>query len=337
MTVRQLFAHVIHMSDGRGIFEHAAGSAPRVDRGYCLDDTARALIAICREPTPTHELSRLAAVYFDFILSAQAPSGAYRNRLEPDGRWCDQPGTGDWWGRAQWALGTAAARSTDPWIRATALARFDRGAKQRSPDMRAMAFAALGAAEVLAVAPGHPPARGLLVDAAVRIGRPIADPAWPWPEPRLAYANAAIPDALIACGQHLDDHRTLDDGLRLLAWLLATETHDGHLSVSPIGGRGPDDPHPAFDQQPIEVAAIADGCARALGATGDQHWAAGLDLAVRWFQGANDRRVPMWDPATGAGFDALTASGRNTNQGAESTLAVITTWQHARRLMVAGR
>ena len=44
-TVKQLFAHVVGMSDGRGIFEHAAGSAPRVEGGYCLDDTARALIA----------------------------------------------------------------------------------------------------------------------------------------------------------------------------------------------------------------------------------------------------------------------------------------------------
>ena len=37
----------------------------------------------------------------------------------------------------------------------------------------------------------------------------------------------------------------------------------------------------------------------------------------------------MWDPETGGGYDGLTATGPNLNQGAESTLALITTLQHA--------
>jgi hypothetical protein len=337
MTGRVSFAHVARLSDGRGIFEHAAGSVPRIEGGYCLDDTARALIVVCREPAPSRELRHLAAVYFDFVLDAQAPTGACHNRLDTLGRWQDEPGVGDWWGRSQWALGTAAARSQDAWIRATAATRFDRGAKQRSPDRRAMAFAALGAAELLSVHNGHAPARKLLADAAARIGRPASDPAWPWPEPRLAYANGAIAEALIAAGHYLDDRTILDDGLLLLGWLLETETYEGHLSVSPVGGRGPGDPRPAFDQQPIEVAAIADACVRALDITGDPRWAAGLDLAVRWFLGANDRGVPMSDAATGAGFDALTVEGRNANQGAESTLAMVATMQQAAHLPAASR
>jgi hypothetical protein len=337
MSGRVSFAHVMRLSDGRGIFEHANGSVPRIEGGYCLDDTARALIVLCREPAPSRDLRKLASTYFDFVLDAQAPNGACHNRLDTLGRWQDVPGVGDWWGRAQWALGTAAAHSDDSWIRATAATRFDRGAKQRSPDRRAMAFAALGAAEMLSVHAGHEPARTLLVDAAARIGRPAQDPTWRWPEPRLAYANGAIAEALIAAGHHLDDRSILDDGLSLLGWLLETETYDGHLSVSPVGGRGPADLRPSFDQQPIEVAAIADACVRALDLTEDTNWAAGLDLAVRWFLGANDRGLPMWDPATGAGFDALTADGRNANQGAESTLAMIATMQQAVHLPATAR
>ena len=337
MTGRTSYAHVLRLSDGRGIFEHAAGSVPRVEGGYCLDDTARALIVVCREAVQSRDLRHLAAVYFDFVLDAQAPNGACHNRLDTFGRWLDKPGVGDWWGRCMWALGTAAARSEDAWIRATAATRFDRGAKQRSPDRRGMAFAALGAAEMLSVSAGHVSARALLGDAAARIGRPAANPAWPWPEPRLAYANAAIAEALIAAGHYLDDRSVLDDGLRLLGWLLESETYEGHLSVSPVGGRGPGDPRPAFDQQPIEVAAIADACVRALKVTGDAHWAVGLDLAVRWFLGENDRNLPMLDGPTGAGFDALTVDGRNANQGAESTLAMIATMQQAAHLPAATR
>ena len=84
---------------------------------------------------------------------------------------------------------------------------------------------------------------------------PSNDPAWPWPEPRLTYANAVLPEVLLAAGAALDLPLVTADGLLLLGWLLDAQTRDGHLSVVPVGGRGPADTVPGFDQQPIEVAA----------------------------------------------------------------------------------
>jgi hypothetical protein len=49
---------------------------------------------------------------------------------------------------------------------------------------------------------------------------------------------------------------------------------------------------------------------------------------VEWFLGANDLGVTMWDPRTGGGFDGLCPDGPNANQGAESTLALLSTLQH---------
>ncbi len=51
---------------------------------------------------------------------------------------------------------------------------------------------------------------------------------------------------------------------------------------------------------------------------------------VGWFLGHNDADTPMFDPGTGGGYDGLTRHGPNLNQGAESTLALISTLQHAR-------
>jgi hypothetical protein len=65
--------------------------------------------------------------------------------------------------------------------------------------------------------------------------------------------------------------------------------------------------------------------------TGDITWRRGVDLAIDWFGGANDLNVPMSDPVSGGGFDGLTPNGPNLNQGAESTLALITTLQHTYR------
>ena len=39
----------------------------------------------------------------------------------------------------------------------------------------------------------------------------------------------------------------------------------------------------------------------------------------------------MWDPVTGGGFDAVQADGVSPNQGAASTLAVLTALQNAQR------
>ena len=184
-------------------------------------------------------------------------------------------GVEDCWGRSVWAFGTAARRAPDEAMRQSAMSYFDRGAQQRSPWPRAMAFAALGAAEVLAVDPRHD-TRPRLADRHRHDHRPgrRPTPGWPWPEPRLSYANAVLPDALIAAGDLLARPDVVEDGLTMLRWLLARETVDGHLSPTPVGGAGPDDRAPAFDQQPIEVAAMADACARAAAVTGDSELAA---------------------------------------------------------------
>jgi hypothetical protein len=42
--------------------------------------------------------------------------------------------------------------------------------------------------------------------------------------------------------------------------------------------------------------------------------------------------APMFDPQTGGGYDGLERRGRNLNQGAESTLAMLATVQQARRI-----
>jgi hypothetical protein len=141
-----------------------------------------------------------------------------------------------------------------------------------------------------------------------------------------------VAEALVAAGELLDRPELLRLGLSRLGWLLDVQTVDGHLSVVPVGGRGPGDTGPGFDQQPVEVGVLADACARAHELTGGARWAAGVRAAVDWFLGDNDRGVMMLDTVTGGGYDGLMHGGRNENQGAESTLAALSTLQQAARL-----
>jgi hypothetical protein len=325
---RSAFDHVRRMSDHRGLFEHAEGPMRREHHGYCVDDNARLLVVTSRERDQgsAHLLSRLALT---FVLGAQGVDGRCRNRMDQRGRWTDEFGTDDCWGRLVWGLGATAVHHGDAAIRQRALEAFECSARQRSPWRRAMAFAALGAADVLADRVEHDPARALLVDAVAAIGE-IPAGSWRWPESRLTYANAALAEALIAAGAALDDAAALDRGLTMLAWLLELETAGGHLSPTGVGGRGPDDIGPMFDQQPIEVAAMADACWRAYSVTGDRAWWRGVELAAKWFTGDNDTPLPMYDDVSGGGFDGLQPQGVNLNQGAESTHALISTMQRAR-------
>ena len=79
------------------------------------------------------------------------------------------------------------------------------------------------------------------------------------------------------------------------------------------------------------MSTLADACARAAAVDASATWPDGVRAAAAWFQGDNDAGQLMWDPETGGGFDGLHADGVNRNQGAESTLAVLSTLQHARR------
>lgn len=331
------FAHLLRMSDNTGLLEHARGATPRREHGYCLDDVARGLVVLGREPDLSPTMLRLTQCYLTFTTHAQSGSGTFHNRLSYDRRWTDTPDTGDWWGRALWGLGTVAARSPLNWLREEAMDRFDLGATQRSRYPRSMAFAALGAGEILDRYPDHDCARELLNSCIAMAGRPGGDPGWPWPERRLDYANALLAEQLLVGGEHLGDDQLLVDGLRLLEWLLRVETYEDHLSVTPAGGWSPQQPRLRYDQQPIEVAAIADACARALRLTGDERWAVGVRRALGWFSGDNDLGVPMIDFGTGGGFDGLGAHAASANQGAESTLALLSTLQHARNVTAIER
>jgi hypothetical protein len=250
------------------------------------------------------------------------------NRSDDAGQWLDEPSTDDHWGRALWAFGTAATRSTDDQVAAGGRLGAERALLARSPHPRAMAYAALGAVQLLPAAPFA--ARRLLHDARLLLQTAGPAMAWAWPYARLTYANAVLPEAMIVIGRALHDEELRHDGLMLLGWLEDEQTAGDHLSVVPAGGRAPGDRRPAFDQQPIEVVALAEAARSALDATHDDRWTKLLARCEAWFLGDNDGHLPMHDPASGGAFDGLEDGSVNQNQGAESTLAWLATSQLAR-------
>jgi hypothetical protein len=331
-----VFDHLRRLTDDDGLWEHARYSTPRLEHGYCTDDNARALVVVAREGDASAGLADLAATYLRFVLDARTADGGFHNRRGRSGSWLDDVGSDDSQGRAWWALGSAARYGPEPWMRRAGADAFTTAGSFGSPHLRSNAYAALGAAEMLAAEPGHPGATTLLrrttdVIAAAARERIV------WPEPRLTYDNARLPEALLAAGIALGDRHKTAAGLRLLEWLVRADTSDGHFSFTPAGGWAPGEPRPGFDQQPIEAWAMAEACHRAWISTGDDIWRLRAIGAARWLMGRNDTAMALYESATGATGDGLMEDSVNQNQGAESTLAGLAALQIAAACTAAGR
>jgi hypothetical protein len=310
------FAHLRRLTDGIGVWEHARGSTPRREHGFCTDDNARALVVVSRQESSSGGLVDLAATYLGFVVAARTADGRFHNRRRADGAWEDTVGSDDSQGRAWWALGTVARLGPTAAMRRTGGDAFAANSAFESPHLRSNAYAALGAATALLERTA-----GVIANAAANT--------IPWPETRLTYDNARLPEALLAAGAALRDRRLVSTGLRLLEWLVGVESNGYHFSFTPDGGWSPGELRPGFDQQPIEAASMADACFRAWSITGDATWRTRAIDAGRWLLGHNDTGMALYDPATGSTGDGLMEHSVNENRGAESTIAGIAALQVA--------
>jgi hypothetical protein len=323
---RPTFRYLRELTDRYGVWEHALHSTPRREHGFCTDDNARALVIVAREQI--EDVADLVPTYAGFVLAARKPDGTFHNRRDAAGSWVDETGSDDSQGRAWWGLGAIARQASEDSMRAAALEEFDSCATFQSPHIRANAYAALGAAELVTERTTFQPAVELL-DRTSTLITAAARSVIPWPEARLTYDNARIPEALIAAGVALGDRQRTALGLRLLEWLTLSESRGDHFSFTPVGGRTAGNGNAAFDQQPLEAWAMADACQRAWAVTGEPAWKRLALQAGRWLLGKNDMGVALYETETGGTFDGLTPNGVNANQGAESTLAGIGTLQVA--------
>lgn len=327
-------SHLKTLSDDTGIYQHANFNCPNRSEGYCVDDNARALIftllfeelGACDPP-----VHLLQSRYLSFLNHAFNPTnGRFRNFMSGSREWLEVSGSEDSHGRTMWALGATCHRSKSVGHRELSRSLFLAGTpaalQMKSP--RACAYTLLGAVEALA---RHPEERSLnkmvqqLGSSLSEVFSTAATAAWPWPEVRLSYANARLPQALMEAGAALCCPKWVDQGAELLQWLNQRQiTEDGVFSPISVEGAGVDTPLlPMFDQQPVEVWATISACLTARRVTLQENWMVEAERAFGWFLGDNVCSVEICDPETGGCRDGLHEGYANENQGAESTLSYL--------------
>ncbi len=326
--------HVLQLTDGTGLFQHALFSIPHYSHGYCVDDNARALIlmvlleelgynpGVLREPTSAYAAFLVHAFSFQ--------SRRFRNFMNYDRRWAEEVGSEDSHGRSLWALGVCVGRSHSCEIRDFASLLFEQAlppvAEFSSP--RAWAFALLGLQEYLKRLHGDRLVTQLRDTLAVRLFdlfKAQAREDWPWLEQELTYANARLPHALMASGRLAGQEEWVQQGLASLQWLCGIQTAEGGYfrPVSSAGWKKGQDNRPLYDQQPIEAYTTVAACLEAYRITHDTLWYDRARQAFEWFLGHNDLGMELYDAISGGCRDGLHVDRVNMNQGAESTLSFL--------------
>ncbi|MBS3757552.1 MAG: glycosyltransferase family 4 protein [Desulfobacterales bacterium] len=335
--------HIIRLTDGVGILQHATFIVPNRWHGYCVDDNARAMIAVMMAQETiidAEAVTNLVCTYIGFLHHAfNEETGRFRNFMGYERQWLETVGAEDSHGRAVWALGVTVKLSASENIRAAAQELLETAlpALLDFTSPRAWAFALVGIQAYLTHFSGDSEVRRIREDLAERLMRQYQQNAtsdWPWIEDIVTYANGKISQALILSGRYLKNDGMLEAGLSSLEWLLDIQTDkSGHFV--PVGNNGwyPRGGKKArFDQQPIETLDVIEACREAYEATGDSKWVEHAHHCFEWFLGRNDLNAALYDHKTGGCCDGLGSDGPNRNQGAESTLVCFLSILHLNRL-----
>jgi glycosyltransferase involved in cell wall biosynthesis len=328
--------HLYRMTDHTGLLQHAVFSVPKYGEGYATDDNARALIvAVLMEElgiSAHSESANLVSRYLAFLWHAFNPAtGRFRNFLSYERQWLEASGSEDSHGRSLWGLGTVLGRSTSADLRGAAGRLFESAlpAILSFGSPRAMAFSALGLQEYLSGFPGDRAAMQTMDELSHRlldIYISNSTQEWHWFEDILAYSNARMSQALIACAVRSSDKVMLAAGLESLDWLMSKQRCETKGHFVPIGSQGfhhKGGEKARFDQQPVESGATVSACLQAFRATTDTRWLKDAWSAFNWFLGDNDLQIVLYDSSTGGCRDGLHPDRVNENQGAESTLSFL--------------
>ncbi len=320
--------HLLTLVDDVGIIQHAFGTIPNRDTGYCVDDVARlALVALAlARRSDEHQWSSILYRALAFLRAAERPGGMH-NFMGYDRRWLDEPHVGDHVGRTVWALGEVLGTAWIPAVVAPTQSLLEELVGSLSGDLslRTASYTVLGLSRL------DPDrldlrSRRLLERCVDQLAAAYTDNAsdeWSWFEDRLSYDNARLSQALVVGASALEREHETALGLESLRWLgdqcgladdmLRLPGHHGRVRGEPAPGAG--------DEQPLDAAAFVEAELAALAVTRDPEHGARASCAFEWFLGRNQLDRPLYDFATGGCGDGLGSDDVNTNEGAESTLA----------------
>jgi len=329
--------HLLTMTDDVGMLHHAKNTIPDRHHGYETEDNAKALVVVLMaqdhlDSVAGGKVEPLLTKYLSFLEHAYDPdTGRFRDKMGYDRKWKHGAASEEVHAQAVLALGEAVARCQERGQMTLAADLFHRAlpACEVFENPQAWAHTLIGIHAYLRRFSGDSHAR--------RVRETLADQLfasfnnnksmdWNWPTNELSYGNARLPHALLMSGRWLFRNDMIEAALHSLEWL--NHIQDGEEGrFAPVGDeavmhRGGEKPR--FNQKPLEACVTIEACLEAFHVTSDPKWTQLAERCLNWFLGDNDLHTPVYDHLSGGCHDVLMSQGVNDNQGAESTLAWLT-------------
>ncbi|MDP3900518.1 MAG: glycosyltransferase, partial [bacterium] len=332
-------AHVKNLTDEFGMIQFATHTKPDIHSGYCIDDNARALLAMAQlyHGDKTTDVLRLSEKYLKFIKFTQKRTGRFYNFVNYNRTFDDPAESEDAFGRALWALGYVIGGSTLPdRLRRQAWTILKKSYPEaiKMQSLRAISFSIIGLtytgrnsdlssqyAKKITI---------LITRLAERLTREykktVAEKkdSWNWFENFLTYSNYKLPEALLRASTVTGkpEHRAVaEESLKFLS-----DTNFIKNYFSPIGQDGwyfRGGKRSWFDQQPEDASSAVEALVAAYRITKKKQYLKQAQLAFDWFLGKNHLNQMIYDEATGGCYDGLGKHSINFNQGAESTISYL--------------
>ena len=319
------YRHLMAMTDEVGMLQFSRESRPDPRSGYTLDDNARALMVSVYMGEEGYEHARR---YLNYLDRSQMADGTWSNYLL-DGHYSAQFDSQDSIGRAIMGCSTATrSKWPDLEYQASRIITKNMSAALGFTSPRAIAYTLVGLCKARLNESDKRRQDIVKQLASYLLGlyTGIRSRDWQWFEDYLVYSNAILPQALFSVYTFSGDKKCLQVAYESVSFLNDILFRPGYLNI--IGNRGwyPRSGHPArFDQQPVEAASTAFACWEGYHALGKNEYLELANLAYQWYQGKNVHGLSLYDAASGGCYDALTQTGVNLNQGAESLLSLLIT------------
>ena len=319
--------HLLNITDGTGVIQHAKHSVCDRSTGYTVDDNARALIAVIKYHNlfKSEQDLKLINTYLSFLYHAQRDDGYIHNLMSYDKKFLDKKGSEDSYGRTLLATGCVVSSKVNENLKSTAKFIFDKAVKhaKKLKDIRPQAFSICGLYEYYKVYKHKDILDKIkyLTDKLIKKYEMMSTNDWKWFEESITYTNGKIPEALFLAYDITKNKKYLkvaEESLNFLSNLLILNNKlvlIGHNGWYNYGGK-----REFYDQQPVDASSMVQVYTTAYNITGNKEYHDKAILSYNWFLGRNSINQVVYDENTGGCFDGLLPDCVNLNQGAESTI-----------------
>lgn len=327
--------HIRRMSHQGPIIQFSKGNRPDIKTGYTLDDSARALMALCQASVEAKRVdgNKYIKGYLDFIRFCQQPEGYFLNYVNKEYLFTAQNKEvllEDSNGRAICTLGfflSYASHFPAAWkeeAEEVLHKYYPQILRIESP--RSMAFVIKGLYYYNKVAPssGISQLIKLLADKLAACYRSSAIGEWRWFEAYLTYDNSLLSEAMLLAHSVVNKEEYKQIARESFDFLLTkTFVGDRVRVISNQGWLQKGQEAHAYGEQPVDVAGVILALSQFHRVFGNEDYSMKRSQAFNWFLGDNHLHQILYNPVTGGCYDGLEENNINLNQGAESTVCYL--------------